>query len=567
MGDLSVDEVAERLCEPARAAAWLEALAFERRACAVRLGGEERWIAAEEAGRYRDGLGVMPPSGLPESFLEPVPAALRGLVARYARTHGPFRADEVAGRLGVEVAAAESHLAALEEAGTLVRGELRPGGSGREWCDADVLRRLRRASLAALRREIEPAEPEALGRFLPAWQRVDRAPEAPGPDRLREVIGPLQGLALPAAQWEAEVFPRRLGSYSPAWLDQLAAAGEVVWVGAGAMARDGGRVVLYFREDAPLFGPPPSGPAPEGEAADAVREALAGGAAFWEDLADRVPGSREDAFAALWSLVWSGEVTNDLWSPLRAPRALPRVRTAPPRFGRRRGGGPRGARSAVAGRWSLAGRLFARQASPPERRRALAELLLERHGVLTRAAVLAEGVPGGFSAVYSELVDLETLGLCRRGYFVEGLGGAQFALPGAIERLRDGRDAPRDGGPDATVLGAADPAQPFGAAVSWPRRGEGRAPSRVFGAQVVLLDGDAALYLERGGRGLIALREPDPEWLRPALAALAGWVLADRSRRLAIERLDGAPVFGSPAEPLLRELGFQEGLRGLTLRA
>ncbi len=187
--------------------------------------------------------------------------------------------------------------------------------------------------------------------------------------------------------------------------------------------------------------------------------------------------------------------------------------------------------------------------------------------MLTRAAVLAEGVPGGFSAVYSELVDLETLGLCRRGYFVEGLGGAQFALPGAIERLRDGRDAPRDGGPDATVLGAADPAQPFGAAVPWPRRGEGRAPSRVFGAQVVLLDGDAALYLERGGRGLIALREPDPEWLRPALAALAGWVLADRSRRLAIERLDGAPVFGSPAEPLLRELGFQEGLRGLTLRA
>jgi ATP-dependent Lhr-like helicase len=566
VGDLSLAEVGARIAEPERAEAWLEALAFERRACPIRLAGEERWIAAEEAARYRDGLGAMPPAGLPEAFLEPVPSALRGLVARYARTHGPFRADEVAARLGIETAAAEAHLGALEDAGALVRGELRPGGSTREWCDADVLRRLRRASLASLRREIEPADPEALGRFLPAWQRVDRPPEGPGPDRLREVIGPLQGLALPPAQWEGEVFPRRLGGYSPTWLDQLASAGEVVWVGAGAMARDGGRVALYFREDAPLFGPSPAGPPPEGEIPDRLRAALAGGASFWEDLLDRVDAPREDLFAALWGLVWGGEVTNDLWSPLRAPRALPRLRPAPARFGRRRLGSPRAGRSPVAGRWSLAERLFARAPSPPERRRALAELLLERHGVLTRAAVLADGVPGGFSAVYSELADLETLGLCRRGYFVAGLGGAQFALPGAVERLRDGReDAP--GPPEAVVLGAADPAQPYGAAVPWPRRGEGRAPSRAFGAQVVLLDGAAVLYLERGGRGLVTLREPDPAWLEPAVAALAAWVLADRSRRVAVERVDGEPVFGSPLDPLLRAAGFREGTRALTLRA
>jgi ATP-dependent Lhr-like helicase len=509
----------------------------------------------------------MPPSGLPGAFLEPVPAALRGLLARYARTHGPFLTDEAAARLGAEAALAASLLGDLEEAGALVRGELRPGGSGREWCDADVLRRLRRASLAALRREIEPAEPQALGRFLPAWQRVDRPPDGPGPDRLREAIAPLQGLALPAAQWEGEVFPRRLGSYSPAWLDQLAAAGEIVWVGAGAMARDGGRVVPYLREDAALFGPPPAGPPPEGEEAEALRAALARGAAFWEDLDDAVPGAAEDAFAALWSLVWAGEVTNDLWSPLRGPRALPRLRPAPRRFGPRRPGRPRSARSPLAGRWSLTGPLFARAPSPGERRRALAELLLERHGVLTRAAVLADGVPGGFGAVYSELVDLETLGLCRRGYFVEGLGGAQFALPGAVERLRDGRDAPSGEPPEVMVIGAADPAQPYGAAVPWPRRGEGRAPSRTHGAQVVLVDGEAVLYLERGGRGLLSLRDQGPGPLGAALAALAAWVRADRRRRVAIERVDGAPVFGSPLEPALRELGFQEGLRALTLRA
>jgi ATP-dependent Lhr-like helicase len=568
LGDLSRAEIRARLADPESAGDVLDTLERERRACRVRIAGEERWIAAEDAGRYRDALGAMTPAGLPDAFLEPVSHALRGLLARYARTHGPFVTRDVAARLGVAEVAVDTELRVLEGAGTIVRGEIRPGGSEREWCDADVLRRIRRASLAALRREIEPVDPSALARFLPAWQGVDRPRTGSGPDRLREVIGALQGLALPPAQWEAEVFPRRLGSYSPAWLDELAAAGDVVWVGAGALGRDGGRVALYFRDEAPLLGPPPAGPPADGMLAEAARAALAAGAAFWQDIVDAVDAPGEEIFATLWSLVWAGEATNDLWLPLRAPRTLPSLRAVPVGPGRRRVAGRSRRPAATSGRWSLAAPLFAprgRTPSGPERRRALAEALLERNGILTRAATLAEGVPGGFSSIYPELADLETLGRCRRGYFVAGLGGAQFALPGAVERLRDLRDRAATGG-DALVLGAADPAQPYGAALAWPRREGARTPSRVFGAHVVLLDGEPVLYVERGGRGLLTLRSPESTWLAQAVATLAAWVRASPVRRLAIQRVDGAPVFGSPLEPLLLDAGFRPGLGDLTLR-
>ena len=567
IGDLSMAEVARRLVNPAAAESIVDALVGERRACVVRVGGERRVIAAEDAGRYRDGLGVMPPAGLPDVFLETARDALTGLVARYARARGPFHIAEPAARYALEPSALEAPLAALESAGTLVRGELRPGGSGREWCDAEVVRRLRRASLAALRREIEPADPRALGRFLPDWQRVDRPGGARGTDALREALGTLQGLALPAAQWEGEVFPRRVADYGPAWLDELAARGEIVWVGAGAGGVGGGRVAIYFREDAPLLGPPPADPAPEGEPADRLRAALAGGASFWDDLLAAGEATREEVFTALWALVWAGEVTNDLWLPLRAPRRLPALTRAGAGAGRRRLGRGRGAPSAVAGRWSLAARLFADAPPTDERRRALAELLVERHGVLTRAGTLSEGVPGGYAAVYPALSDLETLGVCRRGYFVEGLGGAQFASAGAVERLRDLRDPPPDAPPHVVVLGAADPAQPYGAAVPWPRREGGRAPSRVFGATVVLVDGRPVIYLERGGRGLLTFPATDERTLAAAVEALAAWVLGDRRRRAGIERVDGAPVFGSPLEAPLAAAGFRTDLRGMVLRA
>ena len=564
LGDMTVSEVADRLVEPARADEFLATLRDERRAALVRLCGEERWIAAEDTGRYRDGLGVMPPAGLPEVFLEPVPDALRSLVARYARTNGPFTPQQLATRFDISVEAALAELTALETSGALVRGELRPGGSGREWCDAEVLRRLRRASLAAARKEIEPVDPDALGRFLPAWHRIDRQHQSPGVDALREIITPLQGLALPAAQWEQEVFPRRIGGYSTSWLDALAGAGEVVWVGAGAMGRDGGRVALYFRDDAALLGPPPSDPPPTGELVVPLREALRSGAGFWDEILDGVAAAPEEVFATLWSLVWAGEITNDLWMPLRAPRKLPKPRSSPSRFGRRTARGGGAAHGSIAGRWSLTERLFARAPATDERLRGLAELLLERHGVVTRAAVLGDGVPGGFAGVYRPLAELETLGRCRRGYFLAGLGGAQFALPGAVERLRDMRDGDAD--PVVLVLGAADPAQPYGAAVPWPKRGAARGPSRTFGAHVVLMDGAPVLYLERGGKSLVTLREPEPDWCQLAVAAIANWVRSDRARRVTIERVDGVSVFGSPLEAVLLANGFFSGLRGMELR-
>jgi ATP-dependent Lhr-like helicase len=534
-GDLRSGEYDLELAQP---------LLDERRALLVRLAGEERLIAVEDAGRYRDALGVMPPGGLPEAYLEGGPDSLRQLVVRYAKGRGPFTTAEASQRFGVDLAPL---LQELEREELLVRGELRPGGSEREWCDPDVLRRLRRASLAALRREVEPVEHAALARFLPSWQGVDRR------STLREALVPLQGLALPVALWEAEVLPRRVPNYRAEQLDQLCATGELVWVGAGL-----DRVALYFREDAPAIGRVPSAPAPDGDVHERIRETLGRGAMFWFDLLAEAGLDAEAALPALWDLVWAGEVTNDAWQPLRAGRryGVPKPERRPRRFSRRRAAGI----TATQGRWSPTERLFAGDRDP----RALAELLLERQGIVTRDGVRAEGIPGGYGAVYAELRALETLGLCRRGYFVEGLGGAQFALGGAVERLRElrGRD-----GDDAEplVLAAADPAQPYGAALPWPARANGRA-ARVAGAHVVLLGGEAALYVERGGRSLVPLRDPDEEWLRPALAALVAFVHGGGAKRLAVERFDSQPVVDSDAMALLVEAGFLAGPRRAVLR-
>jgi ATP-dependent Lhr-like helicase len=521
-------------------------LLAERRAITARFAAEERLIAAEDAGRYRDALGAMPPGGLPDAFLEGGPDSLRQLVLRFARGRGPFTTGQANERFGRDV---EPILQELERKEELVRGELRPGGTEREWCDPDVLRRLRRASLAALRREVEPAEQAALGRFLPHWHGIDRRAS------LREALVPLQGLPLPVTLWESEVLPRRVPGYAPSQLDALCASGELVWVGAGL-----DRVALFFREDASVLGRPAGAAAPEGEAHERIRTALGRSAEFWYDLVAAVDLQPEEALPALWDLVWAGEVTNDAWTPLRAGR---RYQTPPAgargtrrRFSRQRAAGV----TATQGRWSLTDRLFA---GKPDRR-ALAELLLERHGIVTRDGVRGEGIVGGYGAVYSELRALETLGVCRRGYFVEGLGGAQFALPGAVERLRELR--PReDEEAEPLVLAAADPAQPYGAALPWPKRSGARA-ARVAGAQVVLLGGEAALFVERGGRSLVPLREPDGEWLRPALAALVEHVRRGGAKRLAVERFDGEPVGETEVMPLLLEAGFLAGPRRAVLR-
>jgi ATP-dependent Lhr-like helicase len=564
LGDLTLAEASERVLAGCDAETMLLELARERRAIRVRVHGEERWIAADDAGLYRDAVGVVPPGGLPEAFVADVPDALRRLAARYAATHGPFTTEELRSRYGVDPSSA---LRELEAAGGVVRGELRPGGSEREWCDAEVLRRLRRASLAVLRKEVEAVDQRALAGFLPSWQGVDRHPPAgAGVDRLREALVPLQGLALPVDVWERDVLPRRVGAYSPTWLDQLCASGEVVWVGAGALGRNSGKVALYFREDAEAIGKPPlprGTEAPSEREHDLVRERLAQSPCFFTDLLAELDLAPEQVQEALWDLVWAGEATNDAWAPLRAPKlTLARART-PTRAARRRFGSRRSAaQPTVQGRWSLTSTIFRTEPSVGERRRTLAELLLERYGIVTREQVLAEGVRGGFSSLYDALSQLETLGVCRRGYFVEGLGGAQFALPGAIERLR----AQGDGAP--VVLAAADPAQPYGAALPWPKReGETRKPARVGGAFVVLAGHEPVLYVERGGKGLLTLTGAEDQRIRPALEALAEFVLSGRGPRLGVERVNGEPVFGTPFEELLIELGFRQGPRRLTLSA
>ncbi len=597
VGDLTKEEIAERVFEGIDADALIGELERERRAVRLHLGGEARYVAADEAGLYRDALGAMPPGGLPEAFLAEVPDALRELVARYARTHGPFGADQLHERYGVDAGAV---LRELERDGELVRGELRPGGTEREWCDVEVLRRLRRASLAALRKEIEPADQRRLAAFLPSWQGVDRHSGAgAGVDRLREVLVPLQGLALPVETWERDVLPRRTGAYSQTWLDGLCASGEVVWVGAGALGRSG-RVALYFREDAPAIGPPPGGASaragaspPSGPEHELLRARLAAGPSFFADLLAELASSQqgdvpaEALREALWDLVWAGEVTNDAWAPLRAPRltlargersdgahsALSGRRVGlsgvgRSRFSARRRTGGRAGGDQVQGRWSLTERVF--RGGPEgvsgaaEQRRALAELLLERYGIVTREQVLAEGIRGGFAGLYDTFARLETLGVCRRGYFIEGMGGAQFALPGAVERLRGGGCSLERG--RTLVIAAADPAQPYGAALPWPKReGTQSRPARVAGAHVVLVADEPALYVERGGRSLVTLAEQDR--VAEALTALAEAVRSGRLGKLALERIDGESAIASPLAGALLELGFHPGPRRLTLTA
>jgi ATP-dependent Lhr-like helicase len=568
LGDLDGEEIAARCASPSDAPAWIETLVAERRAIPVRVAGIDRFAAADDAARFRDALGVALPPGLPAVFTEPVDAPLDDLVARYARTHTPFLPNDVASRFGVPAERVRASLGALEAAGRVLNGEFRPGGLEREWCDPDVLRQLRRRSLAALRREIEPVDASTLGRFLPAWHGVGAGRR--GIDALTDAVSQLQGAAVPASVLETDVLAARVDGFRPADLDALCAAGELVWVGAGALGADDGRVALVFRDQARLLTPEPStdDDIPHGPIHDAIRGHLAArGASFWPDLVAAAGTADERALlGALWDLVWAGEVTNDTLAPLRAylarrPRAAARNRR--PRPGSLTRTGP----PAGAGRWSLVSSLVQPQASPTEIAHARALQLLERQGVVTREAVLAEGVPGGFAGVYGVLKALEESGRVRRGYFVAGLGAAQFALPGAVDRLRALRDAEPAG--TATVLAATDPAQPYGAALPWPdppagddgaATSPGR-PSRAAGAYVVLADGEPVAFLERGGRSLLTWAEPDA-WVE----AVVGLVKDGRLRRVELQRVNGLPARESSVAIALRAAGFVDSYRGLTLR-
>jgi ATP-dependent Lhr-like helicase len=639
-GPLPLAGVEARTREEVRAqvGGWLADLEQARRLIRVRISGVpagegDQWAAVEDAGRLRDALGVALPVGVPEVFTEVLPDPLGDLLRRHARTHGPFTAAQAAARFGLGTAVAQSALRPLERAGVVVQGRLRPdalGGTGDEYCDADVLRTLRRRSLAALRSEVEPVPQVALGRFLPAWQH---ATGRPGPGALRGVDGlaraveQLAGAAVPASALETLVLPARVTDYSPALLDELTAAGEVLWAGHATLPGKDGLVSLHLAATADLTLPMITPPDQESAGLldtpvhRALVEALRGGGAYFVGaLAARVADvlGPDDATSqttlqatlvdALWDLVWAGLVTNDGLAPLRARLAGGRTahRTAsatPPRaraltmgrYGRGSGLGLRGPGSGAAssgvggrgpgaggeagGRWSM---LPEREPDPTRRAHALAAQLLDRHGVLTRAVAPAEGIAGQFAPVYRVLAALEQAGQVRRGYFVEHLGGSQFALPGAVDQLRgDARQleriaeqsAPADADRAVVLLAATDPANPYGAALGWPVRADaptGHRPGRKAGSVVVLVDGALVLYLERGGRTVLTFTD-DETALRLGTARLADAVRDGHLGRVTLVRGDGEELLSGGVESTalgraLTLAGFAPTPRGMRLR-
>lgn len=585
LGPLTTAELTERGARPQ----WAPELAAARRAIEVRIGGAAHWAAIEDAGRLRDALGTALPVGVPEAFTEPVKDPLGDLLARYARTHGPFTTSGAASRFGLGTAVTEGALQRLAASGRVVQGEFHPAGIGQEWCDATVLRRLRRRSLAALRQELEPVPPAALAGFLPQWQHVGDT-GLRGIDGLARAVEQLQGAPVPASALEKLILPSRVAGYTPALLDELTTTGEVVWAGSGALPGKDGWLSLYLADSAPLLLPPPR-PLEETALHASVLGALSGGyGLFFRQIADQVratthPDCTDPQLAdALWDLAWSGRLTNDTLAPLRS--LLGSGRTAGSTAHRAKRGVPRGrygtltgaARPAsrtgpptVSGRWSL---FPTARPDPTHRAHALARTLLDRHGVVTRGAVQAEGVEGGFSATYRVLAAFEDSGQARRGYVVEGLGAAQFAMDGAVDRLRSVSTARErrdpDAAPRAVVLAAADPANAYGAALPWPESpdGAGHKPGRKAGALVVLVEGELTLYMERGGKSLLAwTTEPDAPALVAAAEALAAAARAGRLGTVTVERTNGASSLTSPLGRTLEAAGFLATPRGLRLRA
>jgi len=539
LGDLTTAEI------QARSAGGLEApaaaLEGQHRVLEVAIAGERRWIAAEDASRYRDALGTVLLDGIPERLLQPVADPLGDLVLRYARTHGPFTPAEAARRYGLGTAVVAQALERFVERGRVIEGEFRPDGTQREWCEAEVLRMIRRRSLAKLRRETEPVDLPAYGRLLTSWQHVTR--KRHGVEALLETIEQLQGVAMPASIFESEILAARIEEYRPSDLDMLSAAGEIVWAGAGRLGEHDGRITLVLTDQ--WMGSPetPSG-------ANALADHLAShGASFFNQIHAAIGGFENELVESLWDLVWSGVVTNDTFHALRAF-------TRRPQFRSRRTSSP-----TTQGRWSLLPRS---EASPTERASAIARQWIARYGVVVREVADAESVAGGFSAVYPVLKAMEEAGRIRRGYFIAGLGATQFGTVAALDLLRSRRDEPEM--PEAVLLAAADPANPYGALVKWPRSGL----TRSAGASVVLVNGALAAYLGRGARDLRVFL-PEDEPVRSATArgiahVLAEQVTSGRRRAFLITEIDGEAVAHSSMAPFLAEAGFTPGSKGYQMR-
>ncbi|WP_123917735.1 DEAD/DEAH box helicase [Georgenia muralis] len=614
LGPVSTPDLTLRAADPAAVPGWLDTLVAERRVMAVRVAGTQQWAVTEDAGRLRDALGTALPLGLPDAVLAPVPDPLGDLVRRHARTHGPFTAAEVGARLGLAPGAVAPVLAELVRTAVVVTGRLVPGEDvAVQFCDAEVMRRIRRRTLAHLRSEVEPVAPQTLAVFGPRWQHVapvGSRPDLRGTDGVLAVVDQLAGARLPASALESLVLPARVRDYTPAMLDELTSAGEVLWVGAGALPGVDGQLTLLPADAVADLAPAP-GDVPLGEVHEHLRTVLAaGGGRFFRELLPEGPvaAAPAEVLDALWDLVWAGLVTNDTLAPVRArlgggrpshtaARVPARARSMRPGASLRRsalsrvavaGSRPGGAQPpAAAGRWSLVrpGDLGAAEPTEPadERTRratALTLALLERHGVLVRGAAGLEDLPGGFSAAYQVLRHLEDSGQVRRGYLVEGLGAAQFALPEVVDRLRGDaaevaarRSAADDPGrqpaPRVHLLAATDPANPYGAALAWPptSAGEGHRPGRKAGAVVVLVDGTMTLYVERGGRTLLSFTDDD-ELLVPAAEALAQVAGTGALGALTLRQVDGVGALESqgPLGLALAGAGFGPTPKGLRLR-
>src|SRR5688572_8283950 len=603
IGDLTVGELQARSVLPDVGAA-LSDLERARRIVPLPIAGERRYVAVEDVARYRDALGIPVPPGIPESLLEPVRDPAGDLALRYARSHGPFSARELAGRHGLGVAVAEAVLLRLTEAGRLMEGEFRPGGTEREWVDSDVLRSLRRRSLARLRQEIEPVDADALGRFRVAWHGIGSGRH--GLEALLDAVEQLQGASVPASVLEREILPARVEDYQPAMLDTLMAAGEVVWVGVEPLGERDGRIALYLTDHVGRLRPPATAaPAPEGRAAEILGYLGDHGASFFAAIHQGTgQGFPQETVDALWDLVWAGAATNDTLHPLRAY-----VRNDDKRAARRRPASAFRSRRLVPptaeGRWSLVdvptfaeatvGKPASARVTASARRgtavaatewaAAMAQQLLTRHGVVTRETVASEAVAGGFSAIYDVLKAMEEAGRIRRGYFVAGLGGAQFAMPPALDLLRSLREVPEE--PRTVVLAATDPANPYGAIVKWPEAGAatrqdppdtdpvltmGRGPTRTVGALAIIVDGFAAAYVRRGEREVL-LFAPEEEPQRSRLVREVARMLRhlamareEGRRGMLIGEINGVPASAHPAARLFLEEGFSITAMGLQAR-
>jgi ATP-dependent Lhr-like helicase len=586
LGDLSREELARRVASP-DLLAQVDRLVRSRRLLELRIAGERRLIAAEDAARYRDGLGIPLPPGLASALLEPVAQPVLELVRRYARTHGPFTLREVADRFALDAVVVENALRLLAAEGRVLEGGFRPGGLHREWCDAEMLRLIRRKSLAKLRREVEPVEQHTLARFLTHWQGLLNPRRSGNLDPLLDAIESLQGAPLPASLVESAILPARIAEYEPAGLDTLIAAGEVAWAGVEPIGERDGRIALFLADKLPLLAQqrPLVEPLTEREEKlIAVLEST--GASFFDPLHQAVGGGYPgETIEALWSLVWRGLITNDSLHALRAYIARPESARTPRRlqtgsvFRSRRTTPP-----TAQGRWSLLPiRTRGVESAPTktEASHALALQLLNRYGVLLRESVAAENVPGGFSAVYDVLKALEESGRIRRGYFVAGLGATQFALPAAVDLLRQLRGAPPQEKPEFVQLAAADPANPYGSVLRWPElpvadedsESAPRLLTRAVYAEVILRNGQLVAWLRHGNPNLLVfLPAEEPERSQVA-SGLAHFLCARGQERLRgshqgvlITTINGQPVAAHPMARFLMNAGFHPGPLGMHLR-